>query len=200
MYFVTGATGHAGSEVVRALADEGHAVRGLVREGREAALPAGVEPVVGDLNDPSTFADALAGVRGIFLLSGYEGMDQLLAAVRGAGVERIVLLSSIARQGRHAGRDRRDVRPQPLERLRRHDLRQPRRGEDHRRRSRAHPLGHRRQPHEGNVNMGFTVRLSTASGRDVSVNYATANGSARAPGDYTATSGSVTIPAERSAT
>jgi len=48
--------------------------------------------------------------------------------------------------------------------------------------------------------MGFTVRLSTASGRDVSVNYATANGSARAPGDYTATSGSVTIPAERSAT
>jgi Calx-beta domain len=48
---------------------------------------------------------------------------------------------------------------------------------------------------EGNVNLGFSVRLSAASGRDVSVRYATANGSARAPGDYTAASGSVTIPA-----
>jgi Calx-beta domain len=48
---------------------------------------------------------------------------------------------------------------------------------------------------EGNVNLGFSVRLSRASGRDVTVNYATANGSAVAPGDYTAASGSVTIPA-----
>jgi hypothetical protein len=48
---------------------------------------------------------------------------------------------------------------------------------------------------EGNVGMDFTVRLSTASGRDTTVSYATADGSAAAPGDYTATAGTLTIPA-----
>ncbi|MDX6650775.1 MAG: large repetitive protein [Solirubrobacteraceae bacterium] len=48
---------------------------------------------------------------------------------------------------------------------------------------------------EGDVGMDFTVRLSAASGRDVTVRYATADGSAVAPGDYTPTSGTLTIPA-----
>jgi RNA polymerase sigma-70 factor (TIGR02960 family) len=91
---VTGATGNAGGAVVSALVAGGHPVRALVRAGGEAALPAGVEPVVGDLNRPETFADALAGVRSVFLLSGYERMQELLAELRDAGVERIVLLSS----------------------------------------------------------------------------------------------------------
>jgi Calx-beta domain-containing protein len=39
------------------------------------------------------------------------------------------------------------------------------------------------------------VRLSKTSGSDVTVKYATADGSARAPDDYTAAGGSVTIPA-----
>jgi M6 family metalloprotease-like protein len=41
----------------------------------------------------------------------------------------------------------------------------------------------------------FTVRLNAASLQPVTVQYATANGTAVAPGDYTAKSGSVTIPA-----
>jgi hypothetical protein len=48
---------------------------------------------------------------------------------------------------------------------------------------------------EGNVDLSFTVRLSAAGGRDVTVNYATADGSARAGQDYNATSGTLTIPA-----
>ncbi len=48
---------------------------------------------------------------------------------------------------------------------------------------------------EANGAMNFTVRLSKASGRDVSAHFATADGSARAPGDYTAAAGTVTIPA-----
>jgi hypothetical protein len=48
---------------------------------------------------------------------------------------------------------------------------------------------------EGDVGMDFTVRLSAASGRDVTVKYATADGSAVAPGDYTSAAGTVTIPA-----
>lgn len=99
MFFVTGATGNAGSAVVQALVSDGHQVRALVRDDRKAGLPAGVEPVVGDLNDPRTFAGALEGVRGIFLLSGYARLSELLAEIRRSGVERIVLLSNSAAPG-----------------------------------------------------------------------------------------------------
>ena len=44
-------------------------------------------------------------------------------------------------------------------------------------------------------NRQFTVTLSAAAGRAVTVNYATSNGTATAGADYTATSGSVTIAA-----
>jgi uncharacterized protein YbjT (DUF2867 family) len=94
MYFVTGATGNAGSAVARALLAAGDPVRALVR--RDGAQPAGAEAVVGDLNQPDTFRDAFAGVRGAFLLSGYDRLDELLASLRAAGVERVVLLSSSA--------------------------------------------------------------------------------------------------------
>ena len=99
MIFVTGATGNAGGAVVRALLAGEQPVRALVRAGRESAVPAGVEPVVGDLNRPETFADALVGARGAFLLSGYERMRELLDQVRVAGVDRVVLLSSSAAPG-----------------------------------------------------------------------------------------------------
>jgi uncharacterized protein YbjT (DUF2867 family) len=99
MFFVTGATGNAGGAVVRALVGGGREVRALVREGREASLPPGAEPVGGDLNDPRTFAGALAGVEGVFLLSGYERLSELLAELRRAGTERVVLLSSSAAPG-----------------------------------------------------------------------------------------------------
>jgi uncharacterized protein YbjT (DUF2867 family) len=94
MFFATGASGNAGGAVVRALLAEEEEVRALVREG--SSVPRGAEPVVGDLNRPDTFSDALAGVRGAFLLSGYERMEELLAIMRTAGVERVVLLSSSA--------------------------------------------------------------------------------------------------------
>ncbi len=41
----------------------------------------------------------------------------------------------------------------------------------------------------------FTVSLSQASGQDVTVHYATSDGSARAPGDYGPAAGAVVIPA-----
>lgn len=78
--------------MVRALAAQGVAAKALVRKA--VALPAGVEAVVGDLNRPESFVEALDGVSGIFLLSGYERMEELLANAVQAGVRRAVLLSS----------------------------------------------------------------------------------------------------------
>ncbi|HWD80688.1 MAG TPA: NAD(P)H-binding protein [Kribbella sp.] len=94
---ITGATGNAGGAVVQSLAEQGIPGRALVRNATE--LPAGIEPVYGDLNRPDTFADALPGVTGIFLLSGYDRLDELLAAAAGAGVRKIVVLSSSSLDG-----------------------------------------------------------------------------------------------------
>jgi uncharacterized protein YbjT (DUF2867 family) len=93
MFLVTGATGNVGAEVVRALTAADQEVRALARSDRPAGLPQAVEAVAGDLNRPESLAAALAGVQGVFLLPGYEDMDGVLAEVRRAGVERVVLLS-----------------------------------------------------------------------------------------------------------
>jgi uncharacterized protein YbjT (DUF2867 family) len=93
MIFVTGATGNVGSELVGALAEAGEPVRALVRNPQGVTLPTGAEPVGGDLNRPESLTDALAGVRGVFLLPGYEEMPRLLDLCGKAGVERVVLLS-----------------------------------------------------------------------------------------------------------
>src|SRR5678815_426860 len=47
----------------------------------------------------------------------------------------------------------------------------------------------------GTVNANFTVSLNAPSGRPVTVDFATANGTAQAPGDYLAGSGTVTFAA-----
>ena len=47
----------------------------------------------------------------------------------------------------------------------------------------------------GTVNATFTVSLSSAAAQDVTVDFATADGSATAPSDYTARTGTLTIPA-----
>jgi uncharacterized protein YbjT (DUF2867 family) len=93
---VSGSTGNAGGAVVRALATAGEEVRALVRDADHPPLPAGVEAVVGDLNRPDTLAPHVDGVSAAFLLSGYDGLDETLATMRRAGVERVVLLSSSA--------------------------------------------------------------------------------------------------------
>ncbi|NRQ37961.1 NmrA family NAD(P)-binding protein [Nonomuraea sp. NN258] len=92
MILVTGATGNAGGALVRTLAAAGADVRALVR--RAADLPADL--AIGDLNDPASVSGALDGVRGVFLLAGYDRMAETLAAIRKAGVEHVVLLSAVA--------------------------------------------------------------------------------------------------------
>lgn len=94
MILVTGATGNAGGAIIRALVSAGEPVRALVRDPDRAPLPSGVEAVIGDLNQPETITPHLDNVNAAFLLSGYGGLEETLANMRDAGVERVVLLSS----------------------------------------------------------------------------------------------------------
>jgi uncharacterized protein YbjT (DUF2867 family) len=93
MYLVTGAGGNVGAEVVRALAAAGEPVRALTHDRAPPGLPDGAQAVRGDLNDAPSLAGPLRGVRGLFLLPGYQAAPEILAQARRAGVERVVLLS-----------------------------------------------------------------------------------------------------------
>ncbi|VXB01587.1 NAD(P)H-binding protein [Aeromicrobium sp. 9AM] len=93
MILVTGATGNVGSEVAANLAGKGRPVRALVRDTDEQGLPAGVEPVVGDLNRPETMRAALDGAEGVFVLPGYADMPGLMREIERAGARKVVQLS-----------------------------------------------------------------------------------------------------------
>lgn len=94
MILVTGASGHVGGELVRRLAEEGRAVRALVREPQRYAAPAGVEVAAGDLNRPDSLGEALKDVGGVFLLPGFADMPGVLERLRAAGTAHAVLLTS----------------------------------------------------------------------------------------------------------
>jgi uncharacterized protein YbjT (DUF2867 family) len=93
MILVTGATGNVGSEVTRALAARGEAVRVLARKPDQAVFPAGVQVATGDLEEPRSLAPALDGVSKVFLLGGFATAD-VLRRIHAAGAGQVVLLTS----------------------------------------------------------------------------------------------------------
>jgi uncharacterized protein YbjT (DUF2867 family) len=103
MIVVTGATGIAGSEVVRALMTRGGRVRALVRNPAEARhkLGGGVELAAGDFADLRSVRAALDGADALFLSCaddprrvGWEAAA--IQAAADAGVRRVVRLSAMA--------------------------------------------------------------------------------------------------------
>lgn len=112
--FVTGGTGFVGAAVVRALLNQGRAVRAFARPGSDRRNLAGldIEIVEGDLRDPASVARAVAGTERVFHVAAdyrlwvrrpaelyeanVEGSRALVRAAAEAGVNRIVYTSSVA--------------------------------------------------------------------------------------------------------
>jgi uncharacterized protein YbjT (DUF2867 family) len=105
MILVTGATGRAGSAVIREFARNEYPVRALVRnqaaerakEEMFAAFPT-VEIVQGDMSRPETLTEALAGVDRVLLISSpdekmVETQCAFIDAAKKAGVRHIVKFS-----------------------------------------------------------------------------------------------------------
>ncbi|WP_063059964.1 NAD(P)H-binding protein [Nocardia sienata] len=91
---VTGATGNIGRKVVDQLLMRGATdIRALTVDPVKAALPAGVEAVRGYLRRPETLPAAFEGVDRMYLASLHDGVDEVVAIARAAGVRHIVDLS-----------------------------------------------------------------------------------------------------------
>lgn len=108
MILVAGGTGTLGTQVVRRLSDRGLAVRVLTRDrSRAAHLPASVEILTGDLQDPGTAAAAVRGCATVIsAMHGFvgpgkpspEAIDRdanriLIQAAATAGVQHLLLVS-----------------------------------------------------------------------------------------------------------
>ena len=99
MLTVTGSTGTIGAELVTLLSARGVATRALHRRPGPRPLPH-VTWVIVDLNDTARLAEAIAGTRGLFLLTGKEpGFgDTQIGVIRAAervGVAHMVKLSAL---------------------------------------------------------------------------------------------------------
>ncbi len=105
---ITGATGFVGSAVLAEALAQGHQVRALAR--RDQAPRAGVAWVRGDLADAGALAALVAGAEAVIHVAGLTntpdpeefetanvtGTANVLAAMAGAGVRRLVFVSSLA--------------------------------------------------------------------------------------------------------
>jgi uncharacterized protein YbjT (DUF2867 family) len=96
---VTGGTGTIGSQVVQRLVGQSVRTRALVRDdASKVKVPAGVEPVQGDMTDVASMRAVLKGVDTLFLLNA-AASDELTQALvtldlaREAGIQRIVYFS-----------------------------------------------------------------------------------------------------------
>ncbi|MFF8232286.1 NAD(P)H-binding protein [Streptomyces caelestis] len=99
MILVTGATGNIGSALLRELQAFGAGpLRGLTRDLARAAFPEGVEAVAGDFAETASLKPVLEGVRSLFLVSRMGSDADIIEAARRAGVEHVVLVSSITVQ------------------------------------------------------------------------------------------------------
>jgi uncharacterized protein len=91
---VIGASGNAGSRIVREIAGRGHAVTAIVRHPEKLTPQAGVTAARGDLFDQSAMAQVLAGHDAAISAVHFLASDpaKLIGAVRESGVERYLVV------------------------------------------------------------------------------------------------------------
>ncbi len=117
----TGGTGVVGMPVVKYLIEEGREVRGLARSEASAEQLAamGATPAMGDITDPESVAEAVAGCEVVYHMAGlvsfcparperlYEvnvaGTQNVVRAARQAGVRRLIHTSSVVALGEKPG-------------------------------------------------------------------------------------------------
>ncbi|MGV9693219.1 NAD(P)H-binding protein [Streptomyces sp. NPDC003444] len=99
MMLITRATGNVGSALLHQLhRTAAGPLRALTRDAGRARFPRGVDAVEGDLARPASLRPALSGVRSLFLVPGDCAEAGVLEEARRAGVEHVVLVSSITVQ------------------------------------------------------------------------------------------------------
>lgn len=105
---ITGATGFVGGHTLEAALDAGHHVRALTR--REQPMLDGLNWVRGTLDDPAALAQLVAGADSVVHIAGLTntpdpaeftpanvtGTANLIAAMQGANIKRLVFVSSLA--------------------------------------------------------------------------------------------------------
>lgn len=91
---VVGASGAVGGGVVAGLLERGEQVRATSRTPDKLDLPAEVEVLRADLNEPASFGEALRGIDRVFLYADLTEPGALLEVFAAAGVRHVVLLSS----------------------------------------------------------------------------------------------------------
>lgn len=94
-YLVTGGCGFIGSHLADALIAAGHMVRILddLSTGRRANAPESAEIIVGDVADPDTVAEAMAGIDGCFHLAAVASVAR--CNIDWAGAHRVNLTGTI---------------------------------------------------------------------------------------------------------
>jgi len=89
-----GASGNVGSRLVAELSRRGHSVTGIARNASKVAKLPGVTPVARDISDTKPLAETLNGhdvvISAVHFLE--SNPDQLIAAVKAAGVRRYLVV------------------------------------------------------------------------------------------------------------
>jgi uncharacterized protein YbjT (DUF2867 family) len=102
---VSGATGLLGQGFLSLLrGSEGHEVRCFVRTTSPVERLEGLELVYGDARDAGSMERALRGMDAFVHIAGIEHTPHVLEAMRRAGVERLVLVSSTSAHSRFSSR------------------------------------------------------------------------------------------------